>query len=242
MGLADLHVHSTHSWDGTCTVEGILRQASHHSDLDVIAITDHDAIDGALEAREIGPRYGIEVVPGIEISTQDGHLLALYVDRLVPPGHSLRDTIQRVGELGGICAAPHPLENRKNSVGAKRLIEVMQLPGVDSVLVGVEVLNGGPLTKTPSGVVSVLAEGLALAEVGSSDSHVVWTIGCQATVFDGSSAMDLRHALERGVTDALQIFSPRAIDISASWLKWRLLRSVGWPAAAPMESLPVFSE
>ena len=64
MGKADLHIHTTYSWDGTCTVEAVLKQAAHIAGLDVIAITDHDDIRGALEAVELGPRYGIEVVHG----------------------------------------------------------------------------------------------------------------------------------------------------------------------------------
>ena len=76
MGKADLHIHTIYSWDGTCTVEAVLKQAAHIAGLDVIAITDHDEIQGALEAVDLAPRYGIEVIPGCEISTADGHLLA----------------------------------------------------------------------------------------------------------------------------------------------------------------------
>ena len=56
MGKADLHVHTTHSWDGTCAVKAVLKQAAHVACLDVLAITDHDEIRGALEAMELASR------------------------------------------------------------------------------------------------------------------------------------------------------------------------------------------
>jgi DNA polymerase III alpha subunit len=64
MGLAVLHVHTVYSWDGTCTVSAVLKQATQQANLDVIAITDHDEIDEALEALDLARIYGIEVILG----------------------------------------------------------------------------------------------------------------------------------------------------------------------------------
>ena len=86
MGKADLHIHTSYSYDSACTVPAVLEWASSIAELDVIAITDHDAFGGSLEAMQIAPKFGIEVIPGCEIATQDGHLLALYIERPVPPG------------------------------------------------------------------------------------------------------------------------------------------------------------
>ena len=59
MGKADLHIHTAYSYDGTATVAAVLEHVTHHTDLYVIAITDHDENDGALEAVELSPRYGV---------------------------------------------------------------------------------------------------------------------------------------------------------------------------------------
>lgn len=61
--------------------------------LDVIAITDHDEIRGALKALDLAPQYGIEVIPGIEITTAEGDLVALFVTETIEPGRPLIETI-----------------------------------------------------------------------------------------------------------------------------------------------------
>ena len=78
MGLADLHLHTIYSYDGTASLPAVLSRAKQLG-LDIIAITDHDEIAGALKALEIAPNYGVEVIPGIEITTAEGDLLALDV-------------------------------------------------------------------------------------------------------------------------------------------------------------------
>ena len=117
MGLADLHIHTLYSWDGIHSVSAVLRHVVDHTDLDVIAITDHDEVAGAWETIELAPAYGVEVDPGSEISTAEGHLLALFLKERVEPGLSLADTVLRVGEQGGLCIAVHPMARGQQPVG-----------------------------------------------------------------------------------------------------------------------------
>lgn len=118
---ADLHVHTTHS-DGHAGVEEVLEHAARRTDLRVIAITDHDIIDGALEARALAQEYGIEVVVGEEVSTADGELLALFVERRVPPGRPAAETIAAVHEQGGLAVAAHPYHRLVPSMGRRGLL------------------------------------------------------------------------------------------------------------------------
>lgn len=79
--------------------------------LDVLAITDHDEIRGALVARHFArarPELGVEVVVGEEISTQNGHLLGLFLEELVPPGLPALTTIERIHAQGGLAVVAHP--------------------------------------------------------------------------------------------------------------------------------------
>jgi len=80
VGKADLHLHTTVS-DGLVTVERLLEYVEHETDLDVIAVTDHEDALGGLRARELAAKrgYRVEVIPGAEVTTLQGHLLALFV-------------------------------------------------------------------------------------------------------------------------------------------------------------------
>src|SRR5439155_27082660 len=84
-GKADLHIHSTYS-DGIDSIPKILEFVEHQTDLDVLAIADHDDVRGAHEARELAARrnYRVQIVMGTEITTRQGHLLALFVERDFP--------------------------------------------------------------------------------------------------------------------------------------------------------------
>ncbi len=108
MGLADLHIHTIFSYDGTASVPAVLKRAKQVG-LDIIAITDHDEIRGALLAEELAPKFGIQVIPGVEITTAEGDLLALAIHE-IGPGRAAAD---RNGSTRGgtgrflYRAAPH---------------------------------------------------------------------------------------------------------------------------------------
>ena len=106
-GRADLHIHTCHS-DGTASVRETLEYASMHTGLDVIAITDHDTIDGAIEAAALAKLYRVEVVVGEEITSREGHVLGLFLTSRVPPRLSALETVAAVHAQGGLAIAAHP--------------------------------------------------------------------------------------------------------------------------------------
>ncbi len=108
----DLHVHTTHSRDAFCSV-GEAVKAARAKGLDGIAITDHDSIGGHPEAKKLS-RDGFFVIPGIEVSSADGHILGLGVSELVPRGLPAGETVKLIRELGGIAVAAHPFVPWKN--------------------------------------------------------------------------------------------------------------------------------
>jgi predicted metal-dependent phosphoesterase TrpH len=83
-------MHTTYS-DGSGTVEEVLSFAEKRTSLDVIAITDHDTIEGALRARDLVQegQYRFDLIVGEEISTREGHLLALFLEKRIAPGMSI---------------------------------------------------------------------------------------------------------------------------------------------------------
>ena len=123
MGTADLHLH-TSMGDGLPEPEELLDYVQDHTDLDVIAVTEHDQLGTALRVRELHARRGgcsFEVVTGIEVTTLAGHLLALFVEEPVPSMRPLARTIDLVHRQGGLCIVPHQLSPLTRSVGARTL-------------------------------------------------------------------------------------------------------------------------
>jgi predicted metal-dependent phosphoesterase TrpH len=108
MGLADLHIHTIYSYDGSASVPAVLKRAKR-AGLDVIAVTDHDEINGSLKALDLSPNYGVEVIPGMEVTTAEGDLLVFNITEKIRRDLPLIDTVLTAGEKGGFCIAPHPM-------------------------------------------------------------------------------------------------------------------------------------
>jgi len=197
MGFADIHIHTIYSHDATTTVRGVLKQASSVG-LNVIAITDHDDIRGALDARELASQYSLEVIPGVEVTTKDGHLLALFVDKIPPKGLPLADTLKIIDKLGGIAVAPHPFNQLPASLSMDNVITTLTKPALKKVLRGIEVYN---MTTQPFDErVQRLSAYLPFAKTAGSDAHVYWAIGTGKTEFKGKTALDFKRALLNGST------------------------------------------
>jgi predicted metal-dependent phosphoesterase TrpH len=201
MGLADLHIHTIYSFDGTASVPAVLERARQVG-LDVIAVTDHDEIDGALEAIDLSFEVGIEVIPGIEITTAEGDLLALFVTQKIARDMSLVETVSKVGELGGICIAPHPMDDgfKMHSLGSYPIMKALRDPDTAHVLVALETYNASILTKENNEYARKLAEHLGMTQTGSSDAHFLGAIGLGSTEFPGHTRKDLLEALQNGST------------------------------------------
>jgi len=99
-------VHTLHSPDGLCSVEDAVKAAKAKG-LNGIAITDHNTIRGHVEAKKFS-RNDFIIIPGVEISSADGHILGLGVRELVQRGLSAEETVKRIKEQGGISIVAHP--------------------------------------------------------------------------------------------------------------------------------------
>lgn len=106
MPQLDLHVHTVHSHDGRCTVEQAVA-AARAAGLNGIAVTDHDSVTSHPDAKK-NSKDDFLVVPGMEISSADGHIVALGIDELVPRGLSAAETVELIKKQGGVAIAAHP--------------------------------------------------------------------------------------------------------------------------------------
>ena len=218
MGLADLHLHTIYSYDGTASVPAVLTRAKQIG-LDVIAITDHDEIAGALKALELAPKFGVEVIPAIEITTAEGDLLAFNITEKVARDQSLIETVLQVGALGGFCIAPHPMAGGfgMKSLNAYSILRALRNAEAAQILIGIETYNATTIDKMSNHYAHILGSRLDLAKTASSDAHVVEAIGLGATEFDGHTAQDLINALRAGNVRQRKQKEWNSVRILGSW-------------------------
>ncbi len=189
---ADIHIHSDHS-DGLATIPEIMEYVQNSTDLKVIAITDHNTIEGALFAKSLSELYDFDVVIGEEVSSAQGHILGLFLEEAVPAGMSGKDTIRAIEEQGGIAVIAHPFANRAfgpfglNSVG-----HALDELGFKAL----EVYNSSPyLIYANKLAAKTFAGGNGIAATGGSDAHVLKAVGKGYTVFRGTTGEDLKSSI-----------------------------------------------
>ncbi len=198
--LADLHIHTTAS-DGFATVEQVLDHIARLGVLSVVAITDHDVLDASLWAYSQRTRYPFDIIPGVEVSSADGHVLALWVTQPIAAGVSLAETVAAIHQQQGVAILPHPFEMTVCAHAVLRYLlqpELVREAEVDAI----EVYNAGTLTPGSNALARWLAARLKLPITGGSDGHSLKAIGRGVTRFPGSTAADFRAALMRGETTA----------------------------------------
>ena len=211
-GRADIHVHTRHS-DGRASVREVLERASTNPRLDVIAITDHNTIQGGLEAARLAPAYRVEVVVGEEITSLEGHILGLFLEGAVLPGLSAGETVAAVHAQGGLAIAAHPFAPRHDHVrGVGRV--PMGLGGALRRVPfdGVEVVNSFPLFAPANWLARRTQSASGMAATGGSDAHVVEAVGKGYTRFPGRTAADLARAIrERRTAAGGSLYGPRLV-------------------------------
>ena len=201
LGRADVHMHTRHS-DGWPSPAELVDHVARHTELDVIAVTDHDTIEGALRAVDRASRHSrLEVVVGEEVTSRDGHILALFIEKRVKPGMSAAATVHAIHEQGGLAVAAHPFWRTQRMVRSGRVHGVGWL-AADLDFDAIEVENATPGFYVFNQMAHRMNLGLGGAELGSSDAHILDAIGRAHTLFRGRSAADLRTAIEKGATEA----------------------------------------
>lgn len=173
----DLHVHSVYSIDSTITPEQLVVFARKR-ELDGIAVTDHDRLDSGLK---ISKETSFLVLPGMEVSSRDGHIIGLGIDNPVPKGLPAEATVDKIHAAGGIAIACHPSAFLKVSLNKH----------VTAKFDAVEVINSSSIPFRYSVKRNEeLASRLDIARVAGSDAHYGPEIGCAYTLIDAEPNMD----------------------------------------------------
>lgn len=115
----DFHIHTSYSYDGISSPREVV-DAAIEQGLDAICITDHDQIQGAVEALKYAFTKPILIIPGLEVTTKDGDVLAINTKKKITSGLSSKETIKRIRKQGGIAVIAHPFAWPYNFWRAKR--------------------------------------------------------------------------------------------------------------------------
>jgi len=170
----DLHIHSQYSEDGAGTPEEIIKSLKKKG-LNGMAITDHNTVKGGLKALKLAPKDFI-VIPGAEISTLDGHMLALNIKEDVTRDLAVEETVEKIIELGGTPIVPHLFRNMSG-------IRTNNLKKIYKKIPAIEVYNACSLAQTNLKTTKI-AKKFNLGGVGGSDSHHPQYVGYAYTTVD----------------------------------------------------------
>jgi len=199
----DLHLHSTFSPDGEMTPAELVRTAVDKG-LQGVALTDHNSVSGVGQAREAALKYpGFLVVPAMEVSSSDGHVIALGVEEPIPPGSTAVETVERIRAAGALAVASHPF---RNFTGMDE--QTIRMAGFEAL----EVLNGrSPKRKNLRAC--RLAMSLELGLSAGSDGHRTSEVGRCYIIVDGDPG-----GVE-GLLESIRKKNTRAWGTSASFIE-----------------------
>lgn len=209
---AELHCHSDLSFDGRDPIDLLLSQAEAVG-LDALAVTDHDEIDASLAAAERAPEYGLVGIPGSEVTSAAGHILALGIHERIPAGLPFDETLDTIHEQGGIAVVPHPFQRSRSGVAPHITRET--LASADAI----EVYNSRLLTGRSNRRAERFARSNDLPMTAGSDAHIAEMVGQAVTRID---------ATERSLSGVLDGIRAGRTDVIGKRTPWRIsLRQAG---------------
>jgi len=170
----DLHLHSQYSSDGAGSPKEIIKVLQKKG-LNGMAITDHNSVAGSLKAIEVAPKDFI-VIPGQEISTLEGHIVALGIKQNIKRDLTVEETVDKIIELGGIPLVVHLFRNMSG-------IKKNNFKKIHTKLSAIEVFNSCSVPKSNLKSVKVAKE-YKLGGTGGSDSHEPKYVGYGYTLVD----------------------------------------------------------
>jgi predicted metal-dependent phosphoesterase TrpH len=193
-----MHTHSEYSPDSRTPI-AVQALAIKAAGLDVVAATDHNTIDGALRLREKAD--GFRVIVGEEISSRDGEIIGLFLEKAIPRDLSAEDTIARIHDQGGLVSVPHPYSHNRIYRIRREVLEREAIANDNRRALAFSVLHGIP------------------GAVGS-DAHRPWEIGrAYIEIPDFTGPVDFIDSLKSGsVTGRL---AGHAIHFYTRYDKWR---------------------
>jgi predicted metal-dependent phosphoesterase TrpH len=198
----DLHSHTMWSGDSTTTPDE-LEEAVVESGIDVLCITDHNAVRGA---QELAVRLPCRVIVGEELKTHAGEIIGLFLTEHIPFGVAPEEACRRIREQGGLVYIPHPFDPMRRNLSEPALTRLVDAGLVDAV----ETFNAKTSLRHLNERAAEFAEARGLAAGAGSDAHVPHALGAayvEMPDFDGPT--DFLNSLRDGVVVGHHFDRPR---------------------------------
>ncbi|MCW4004615.1 MAG: CehA/McbA family metallohydrolase [Candidatus Bathyarchaeota archaeon] len=214
---ADLHVHTTFSKDSLITPKDLVYYAKKRG-LNAVAVTDHDQLEGAYK---IAKETDFLIIPGMEVSSSDGHIVALNVQELIPKGFSAVETVERIHQAGGVAIACHPYVYFKGCLREK----------VCASFDAIEVINARAFPfKNSVKKAQISAERFGLSRVAGTDAHYGPQIGYAYTEIEAAepSVEAIVAAIVKGDCQPFGRPVPAIVDLQQQVQRFkRMIKKLG---------------
>jgi predicted metal-dependent phosphoesterase TrpH len=219
LAFADFHIHTRFSRDSILAEEKFVRTAVERG-LTHVAVTNHNNVEGAVAVRdkvaEMGMADRLTVILGEEVSTADGEVVGLFLERTIPRGLTADETADAIHEQGGLVSIPHPFDPfRQSHIREAPLIGLLEAGKVDMI----EVFNSRVTLQRHNLAAAELAARYKVPGIAASDSHSSFEIAMSFNampVFD--DAEGLRAALPENEWHGSR--STVLIHLTTRWAVW----------------------
>lgn len=215
----ELHCHSHHSrgakirWEGIPSPSELIAHAKRIG-LSGVAITDHCTTKAWPEARKEAKKQGIIFIPGVEVQTDSGHIIALGINEPVANNLSVEETVEKIRSHGGISVAAHPFDIRGQ--GVRR-----QADKADAI----EVFNSLNIDKIGNLCTSSVFRHSPLPKVAGSDAHTLSMLGSSINLMDAEDVDGVLKCIRAGRVEIAGRYMP--MNEVLNWARERLSRSQG---------------
>jgi hypothetical protein len=207
----DLHVHTHYSADSLITPDELAFYAKKRG-LDGIAVVDHDTLDGALKIAE---KTDFFVISGMEVTSKNGHIIALNIKEHIRKDLSVDETVDRIHEAGGIAIACHPVTFFKGSLGrhTSSRFDAVETINASAFPFGYSVRN-----------TEKLATELKLPRVAGTDAHYGPQIGYAYTLVEAKlKTNSVINAIKKGLCQPFGRSIPWSLRLKKEYLMMRRL-------------------
>ena len=191
----DSHIHSEYSSDSSSRIDDILDVATKRN-IDIIAISDHNTVDGTSEVLAKTRNTDILAIPSIEISSTQGHILGFGCEENIPRDLSPQETIDKIHDLGGLAIIPHPYCFYRHGLLCKTDYKDLKIDAI-------ETKNARFIVGYCNGKAKNLSKKENIPELGASDAHYWKFVGDCYSLIDAEKDIDsVIKSIKKGKTKA----------------------------------------